>query len=292
MARRASGRGRTETTNDSGDVRDFEDTEDVDDVLSDEDSGHGEIRRIADTVRSTLGRWRDSSKTAPALSAAEAARVPGATVRSIKRAVDRLDGREKRFTFAAAGAAVLFGIMIYFAETDNKNFRLSKGQLTPQTVLLLGIVAGLLLLGAALLGRRAPVGFVSLLTGLFFSGSNFVVALPFLALGVWVFIHSYRIQREATSELNALRARQARSRSPATKKGEPGSAAGAKGGPRGQAQAGQKGQAQSGQKGARTRGPARPEPNKRYTPKAKRPAIPAPKPSWRERMAARSKSDG
>ena len=60
------------------------------------------------------------------------------SARAAKWAVDRLDGRERRFSFIAAGAAVLFGLSIYFSETHDKHFRLAKGQLTPQTTLLLG----------------------------------------------------------------------------------------------------------------------------------------------------------
>ncbi|MHB1516705.1 MAG: hypothetical protein ACYCVN_09810 [Acidimicrobiales bacterium] len=247
----------------------------VGDRPDDRDSGRG----VDDVDSTTTGssrpqKWwhavRSATRPEPPRTAAETlADNPAATIRSVKWAVDRLDARERRYTFVAAAAAVLFGVLIYVTETDNKNFRLAKGQLTPQTVLVIGVVAGLALLGAGLLGRRAPVGFMAFLTGLAFSGSNFIVSLPFLGLGVWVFVHSYRTQREATEALRTARAqatannsgrdRGARSRTPA----EP---------------------ATGGRRRTRSSGPAGPVANKRYTPK--KPAPPAAKPSRRARRAA------
>ena len=51
--------------------------------------------------------------------------------RATKRAIDRLDDRERRFSFVASVAAVLFGVVIYFVETNNKNFRLAEGPAHP-----------------------------------------------------------------------------------------------------------------------------------------------------------------
>ena len=99
-----------------------------------------------------------------------------------------------------------FGVLIYVSETHNKNFRLAKGQLTPQTTLVLGIVCGALLLGATFLGRRAPVGFVALFTFLMFGTSTLPLGLPFLVLAVWLLYRSYKVQKEATAKLRAARA--------------------------------------------------------------------------------------
>lgn len=194
---------------------------------------------------------------------------PGKSDISTKWAIDRLDEREKRFSFAASGGALLFGVTVYLAETQNSHFRLHKGQLTPQTTLIIGLVAGALLFATTLLGRRAPVGFVALFTGVAFSNSYLFLALPFLALAIWILYRSYKIQRETAANVREARA-QAKQARPGTARAASGSTRTAKGTP-------QKGKA---------RGPARPEANKRYTPK--RPPPPAPKPSWRERRASRT----
>lgn len=159
---------------------------------------------------------------------------------------------------------MLFGVAIYFVETDNKNFRLAKGQLTPQTTLILGIACGALLFGATYLGRRAPVGFVALFTFLMFGTSTIFLGLPFLALAAWLLYRSYKMQKEGAAKLRAERSH-ATSR-PATKRAGSGPS-----------------RPSAGTAGSRKKGPARPEANKRYTPK--RPPPPAPKPSRRQRKA-------
>ncbi len=192
---------------------------------------------------------------------------PARSARSAKWAVDRLDGRERRFSFVAAGAAVAFGVLLYLYETENKHFRLAKGQLTPQTTLVLGLVCGGLLLGATFLGRRAPVGFVALFTFLLFGTSTLFFGLPFLVLAVWLLYRSYKIQKEATAKLRAERAESSSTTTASARNGT--RPAGA---------------SRSSTAGSRGKGPAKPEANKRYTPK--RPPPPAPKPSRRERKAA------
>jgi hypothetical protein len=193
------------------------------------------------------------------------------SLRSTRRAIDRLDGRERLLSFVASGAAVLFGVTIYLAETNNKHFRLTKGQLTPQTTLLLAIGAGVLLLGATYIGRRAPVAFVSLLVFLMFGTTSFVVGLPFLILGGWLLYHSYKVQKEATATLRATKDGTASSTS-STSGRETGS--GRERPPR--ASTARNGKAST----------TRSEPSKRYTPK--RPPRPAPKPSRRDRKSAQT----
>jgi hypothetical protein len=193
---------------------------------------------------------------------------------STKWAVDRLDGREKRISFAAAGAAVLFGVTIYISESHDKNFHLSKNQLTPEWTLILGIAAGALLLGATFLGRRAPVGFVALFAGAMFTGSSIAFGLPFIAVALWILYRSYKVQKEMSASVRAARA-ESRAQSTSSRSSSAsarGSAASSRGG---------KGAAQGTTK---AKGPAMPEGNKRYTPK--RPPPPPPKPSRKERKAA------
>jgi len=131
------------------------------------------------------------------------------------RSMDRLDERERRFSFAAAGLAVLFGIVVYVSETTNSHFRLAKNQLTPQTTLVFGLIAGALLLVTTLLGRRAPVGFVALFTFLAF-GTQYLLGVPFLVLAVWLLYRSFKIQREASAAARAERADQQRGRAGST----------------------------------------------------------------------------
>jgi hypothetical protein len=200
--------------------------------------------------------------------------------RSVKWAVDKLDGREKRLSFAGSGASAAFGILIYLEETHNHNFHLAKNELAPEWTLILGIAAGVLLLGATLLGRRAPVGFVALFTGAMFTGSSLIFGLPFIALALWLLYHSYKIQKETAAKVRAARAESGRSGAPSRTSA---AASRGAGGARGASAA--KGAPARGAK-AKDKGPARPEANKRFTPK--RPPPPAPKPSRRERKAAQS----
>jgi hypothetical protein len=67
--------------------------------------------------------------------------VTGGSDRSTKWAIDRLDEREKRFSFAASGGALLFGVIVYAVE-NNAHFHPQKGQLSPQTVLVVGRFRG------------------------------------------------------------------------------------------------------------------------------------------------------
>jgi hypothetical protein len=203
-----------------------------------------------------------------ARSANQTSQRPGGSGRSTKWAVDRLDDREKRFSFAASGGALLFGVIIYAVE-NNAHFHPQKGQLSPQTVLVVGLVGGALLLGATLLGRRAPVGFVALFTGLAFSNSSLFLALPFLALAIWILYRSFKIQREVAAAARAARV-ESKASSP---RGSRSPASTTKPGPSSKG----KGRASSS---------TRPEANKRYTPK--RPPSPAPKPSRRERKATKA----
>jgi hypothetical protein len=197
---------------------------------------------------------------------------------SAKWAVDRLDARERRISFAAAGAALLFGITIYISETHDKTFHLSKNQLTPEWTLILGIAAAALLLGATFLGRRAPVGFVALFAGAMFTGSSIIFGLPFIAVALWILYRSYKVQKEMSASVRAARAESrsqaATSRSGASTRGTAGPARGSAGPARGAKAT------------TKAKGPVIPEGNKRFTPK--RPPPPAPKPSRRERKAAQA----
>lgn len=197
---------------------------------------------------------------------------PGTTGLPTKSAIYRLDARERRFSFAAAGGAAIFGTIIYLMETNNPNFHLKKGQLTPQTSLILGLAAAGLLLITTLIGRRAPVGFVALFTFLAF-GSNLLLGLPFLAFAFWLLYRSYKIQRETATNIRAAQAgsatkRASTSRSSAARSPSSRSAVKSTG------------------KRDRKKGPATPEANKRYTPK--RPPPPTSKPSRRERKASQA----
>ena len=198
-------------------------------------------------------------------------RASNASPRTIKRVIERLDDRERWICFAASGLAVLTGVLIYVVETENKNFRLRKGELTPQTSLIIGLITGALLLVATLIGRRAPVGFVSLFVFLAF-GTQYFAGIPFLVLAVWLLYRSYKFQKEAAANRRAAAA-----------DGPPSSSSG-----RGRASPGRSATSGPTAKGAAAskKGPVTPEANKRFTPK--RPPPPPPKPSRRERKAAQA----
>ncbi len=142
----------------------------------------------------------DRSKVGTGRTPPPGRRPPAAgSARSTRWAIDRLDERERRFSFVASGGAVALGIVVYLVE-NSAHFHRQKNQLSPQTVMLVGLVGGALLLGATFLGRRAPVGFVALFIGLLFSNSTLFLALPFLALAFWILYRSYKVQREASAE--------------------------------------------------------------------------------------------
>ena len=159
--------------------------------------------------------------------------------------MDKIDERERRFSFAAAGLAAVFGIAVYVAETSNPHFRLAKNQLTPQTTLVLGLGAAALLLITTFIGRRALIGFVALFTFLAF-GTQYFLGVPFLALAIWLLYRSFKIQRETSA---AARATPTES-------------------PSGRATtAGSSGKPTPASRGSRSKSKAMPEGNKRYTPK-------------------------
>jgi len=236
----------------------------VDDEHVEDGDGDAPERRVSAWERLSA-RWQPAPGTT------------SSTGRTTKWSVDRLDARERRYSFFASAAALVFGVSIYVTETNNKHFHLSKGQFTPFTTLVVGLVAAALLLGATFIGRRALVGFVALFTFLAFSNSAFVLGLPFVILAAWLLYRSYKVQKAASADLRAGRA-QASAKSDASDK--PSTARPA---PTSSSRAAPKGRAK------KTKGSAGPEPNKRYTPKQPaRPAPPPPKPSWRERRAAKA----
>ncbi|MHB1712231.1 MAG: hypothetical protein ACYCV7_12630 [Acidimicrobiales bacterium] len=236
---------------------------------SDDSLLHDEEIGTTRTSSSRPQRPQESRADArPATSQLDRSTVP------TKWAIDRLDGKEKRFSLAAAGGAALFGVAIYLSETHNRNFRLAKGQLTPQTTLMVGLIAAVLLIATTMLGRRAPVGFVALFTGAAFGGTFLFLGLPFFALAVWVLYRSYKVQKQTAGAMRAAG-------------GTPGHRA-----PSGQSSTSARSHssahppASSNGRNRRSKGPAGPTANKRYTPK--RPPPPKPKPSRRERKATAS----
>ena len=129
-------------------------------------------------------------------------RSTGSTTRptSTKKAVERLDDKERRLSLAAAVAAFVLGVGVYLLETHDK-VHFTKNPDAPFTSLMLALACGVFLLGSTLIGRRAPVGFVALLAFLIFGTTSFVLGLPFLALAIWLLWHSYKIQKEATARV-------------------------------------------------------------------------------------------
>jgi len=197
---------------------------------------------------------------------------PGAKGRSTKWSIDRIDPRERVYCYGASLVAVFFAVLVYVVETNNHHLKLSKGQFTPTTTLLVGVAGGVLLAVTTYIGRRALVGFMALFVFLGFSNSDFIVGLPFLILAAWLLYRSYKVQKEATAKLRADRA----AGGPGTERTgrTPRTAASGKA-------------AAEARSGRRKKGPPVPEGNKRYTPKKPAPAPPPPpKLSRRERRAA------
>jgi hypothetical protein len=244
-------------------------------ATSHDDSGHDDPDVASDDVDEPTAR---SNRPSTARSGDRTTR--GGTDQSnptTKWSIDRLDPRERAFSFAGSAAAALFAIFVEFA-----HIKPAKGQLHPETVCVIGLIGAALLLGATFLGRRAPVGFVALFIGASFAQAILFLALPFFALAIWLLYRSYKIQRDITAQMRTARresaaATPARSRSAAV---SPSKATPAKAGA---APANARATATK----KRNKGPVGPTPNKRYTPKQPAPpAPPPPKLSRRERKAA------
>jgi hypothetical protein len=219
------------------------------------------------TKRRLMERLMDAAPAAPAKATLDRNGNP------TKWSIDRLDGRERVYSYIAAFMAAFFALFTYFAEADNANFHIKKGQFTPQTTLIVGVVCAIALFATAYLGRRALVGFVALFTFLGFSNTDFVIGLPFLLLAAWLLYRSYKVQKEVTARIKSERAA-GPSESPSARPSRTEAAADRRAGTRA---------------GGRKKGPGGPEANKRYTPKKPvRPPPPPPKPSWRERRAEKA----
>ena len=191
-----------------------------------------------------------------------------------KWSIDRLDSRERLFCFAAAAMAVVFSVLIYVGESHAKHPVHGKQSLSPATGLLLGLASGVALAVTTRIGRRALVGFVALFAFLSFGTTSSIVGLPFLVLAVWLLFRSYKIQKEATAKLRTDRAA-GKTPAPATTRTSRAEAVAAR--------------RAAGRPPGRSKKPAAPEGNKRYTPKRPTPPPPpTPKPSWRERRAAKA----
>jgi hypothetical protein len=217
--------------------------------------GPGSRRTLGDRIRAGAATRPPRPSTPPA---------------SARARIEGLEQKERVLSFAAAGLAAVMGVVVYLIQTNNRHFRLAKGQLTPQTTLLLGFLFAALLLGATLWGRRAPIGFVSLFA---FLGFGLPEGIPFLALAVWLLFRSYKFQKEA-----AVAAKSAKTDRPGSSASRSGPVSAGPSGARA-------GSARAASRGAASKAPARIEANKRYTPK--RPAPPPPKPSRRDRKATK-----
>lgn len=117
-------------------------------------------------------------------------------------------------------------------------------------VLLFMLVFAVAVLVATRIGRRAPLGFVALLTGFAYESQVGLLGIPFIFGGGWLLVRAWRVQRYGTPSAR-------------------GAMAGAKDGPprRGQA-AKARSSGKSKSEAAVDRRPA-PSASKRYTPKAK-----------------------
>ena len=215
--------------------------------------------------RRLMERLMDAAPTAPAKPSLDRNGNP------TKWTIDRLDARERVYSYLAGIMAAFFAVLIYSVESGNPNFHVKKGQFTPDTTLIVGLVCGVVLVLTTYLGRRALVGFVALFTFLGFSSANVVVGLPFLLLAAWLLYRSYKVQKEVTARIKSERA----SGSTATAASRPSRAEAAEA------------RRAGGRSSRKAKAPTGPEANKRYTPKKPvRPPPPPPKASWRERRAA------
>ena len=116
---------------------------------------------------------------------------------------------------------------------------------------------------------------MSLFLGASFAQVAFVLALPFFVLAIWLLYRSYKVQKEITARVRAAKGIPAR----------PAGRSGAREAPAPRTRTPAPGRAAPPRKSAK--GPAKPTPNKRYTPKQpSAPAPPPPKLSRRERKAA------
>lgn len=252
----------------TGTLRGVSDTDETADETGDETAGTaGDTDETGGGDRSPVGGQRRRPGLLGKLPGLLAQAPPGTVTTSARPAsrwqVDRLEQTERRFSFAAAVVAVIFGVTIYVSETSDRHFHLAKNQLSPQTMLVLGLVLGALLVVTALVGRRGPVAFVALFGGIAFFAYGFL-GLLFWILGFWLLYRGYKAQKAAAAAR---------------------SAAGTSGPTRSTAGRGPGARDRGTNRAPSPSGPRRPpEANKRYTPK--RPPPGAPRPSRRERRRA------
>ena len=190
-----------------------------------------------------------------------------------KWSIDRLDGRERLYCYAASGLAVVFAVLIYVEETTPSTSTRSRTSSPPPRALLVGLAAGVPWPSPP--GSAAgPWSASSPCSPSSASGLSTIVGLPFLVLAVWLLYRSYKVQKEATARLRADRAAGQGRGTAAPPDPRPSAAAGSRG-------------------RRRAAGARRPRPGPRPTSGTRRRSRhrkppPPPKPSWRERRAAKA----
>ncbi len=115
--------------------------------------------------------------------------------------VKHLEPRERNYSYAAAAAAVaIFGVALI----PNLHVPVRQGQLAPADFLAIGLAMAAMLAISTFIGRRALVAFSALFLA-FMSTSlgSFVLGLPFLALGGWLLVRSWRFNKEAADAARA-----------------------------------------------------------------------------------------
>jgi|SRR5271165_4752872 len=198
--------------------------------------------------------------------------------------IREVDPIERKIGYAAAALGVLVAVLSTWQYVTNpkKTYKLTVGAQgnhcptgyarTPPTghtfqcvtyghhseiywlgLMLVMLVFSLAILVTTWIGRRGAVGFASLMTGFVFTNQVGILGLPFLVFGGWLLLRAYRVQKygtlDAKEAADAAAAKRAERRAGGTSSG--GSSSGKKG-----------------TTSASSTGSRKPEPSKRYTPKA------------------------
>jgi hypothetical protein len=151
----------------------------------------------------------DTEKTAPASrSSSQTSAAPPAAPRArpdVRAAVNQIDDRERLWGLTAAGLVVAITVAIVASYLAHPPRPHTTGYVARSTLLLYAgvrVALGLLVAVAALVRRRALLGFAVLFAG---TSLGIGLAIPFWVLGAWLIWRALRAEREASAAQAAAR---------------------------------------------------------------------------------------
>jgi hypothetical protein len=171
--------------------------------------------------RATAGRLSTAFLTPKPRTVRSPGDQPALSDPAKRKAILGLDHREKRIGYIGAALGVAIALIATVPYVANPKTRVTIPTTAPKTcakpfvyqaaaknclgayprshwvdelVLLLALAVAIFI--TVRIGRRGPLGFVALMTGLAFEGeAGFLLGIPFIAGGGWLLIRAWRVQR-------------------------------------------------------------------------------------------------